>query len=285
MFGRHRRPIFLVNLPVGVLTLVGAAVAMPGADGSRQARLDLRGVGLLTVALLLLSFPLAEGRSVHWPAWCFAMLVLSLPFFAAFALWERRLAASGGQPLVNPVLVHLRGFRSGNAVFLAFFASNAGLFFILAMQLQSGLGYTALESGLLFAPLGIAFTAVSLFVPKIAANLGLRVLSVGYGLNALGYLVLLPTAALRATDSTARSSSRRRSSSAWARGWVSARCSALRSRTCRSARREARPGSWRRSASWACRRVSPWWVCCSSARSAAPPRTTLTPTHSPWLWC
>jgi EmrB/QacA subfamily drug resistance transporter len=194
LFGWGWRPIFLINLPLGLATMAGAALTMPGIKGAQRPRLDLPGVGLLTVALLLLSFPLAEGRTVGWPAWCFVMMVLSVPFFVVFALWERRLSANGGQPLVSPALLRLRGYRSGNAVFLAFFASNAGLFFVLAVQLQSGLGYSALQSGLLFAPLGIAFTVVSLTVPKIMAKLGLHVLTLGYGLNALGYLVLLSTA-------------------------------------------------------------------------------------------
>lgn len=194
LFGWGWRPIFLVNLPVGIATIIGAALTMPGVEGTRRAKLDLPGVGLLTAALLLLSFPLAEGRSVGWPVWCFVMMVVSVPVFAAFGMWERRLLANGGQPLVSPALLSLRGYRSGNAVFLAFFACNAGLFFVLAIQLQSGLGYTALQSGLLFAPLGVAFTAVSLVVPKIAAKLGLHILTAGYGLNALGYLALLITA-------------------------------------------------------------------------------------------
>lgn len=194
LFGWQWRPIFLVNLPVGLATVIGAALTMPGLAGTRRQKLDLPGVGLLTAALLLLSFPLAEGRSAGWPLWCFAMMVLSVPLFAAFWAWERRLAAGGGQPLVNPALVGLRGYRSGNLVFLAFFACNAGLFFILAVQLQSGLGYTALQSGLLFAPLGVAFTAVSLMVPKIMGKLGLHILTAGYALNAAGYLALLVTA-------------------------------------------------------------------------------------------
>ncbi|WP_102133440.1 MFS transporter [Streptomyces hokutonensis] len=194
LFGWGWRPIFLVNLPLGLVTIAGAALVMPGVKSDRRPRLDLPGVGLLTVALLLLSFPLAEGRTAGWPAWCFVMMVLSVPFLVAFGRWERRLAANGGQPLVSPALLRLRGYRSGNAVFLAFFACNAGLFFVLAVQLQSGLGYSALRSGLLFAPLGIAFTAVSLVVPKIMGKLGLHILTVGYGLNALGYLVLLVTA-------------------------------------------------------------------------------------------
>ncbi|QKW11166.1 MFS transporter [Streptomyces sp. NA04227] len=200
LFGWGWRPIFLVNIPLGIATMVGAWLTMPGTKGAQRPRLDLPGVGLLTVALLLLSFPLAEGRNAGWPWWCFAMMVLSVPFFAAFGRWERKLAASGGQPLVSPALLKLRGYRSGNLVFLAFFACNAGLFFVLAVQLQSGLGYSALEAGLLFAPLGIAFTAVSLFVPKIVAKLGLHILTAGYGLNALGYLVLLLTALAAGDD-------------------------------------------------------------------------------------
>ncbi|MEU5366934.1 MFS transporter [Streptomyces sp. NPDC005925] len=194
LFGWGWRPIFLVNLPLGLATIAGAALTMPGIKGTHRPRLDLPGVGLLTAALLLLTFPLAEGRTADWPAWCFVMMALSVPFFIAFGRWELRLSARGGQPLISPSLLRLRGYRSGNAVFLAFFAGNAGLFFVLAVQLQSGLGYSAIESGLLFAPLGIAFTAVSLYVPKLMPRLGLHILTAGYGINALGYLALLLTA-------------------------------------------------------------------------------------------
>lgn len=194
LFGWGWRPVFLVNLPLGLATIAGAALTMPGVEGTRRQRLDLPGVGLLTAALLLLTFPLAEGRTAGWPAWCFVTMALSVPFFAAFARWEVRLSARGGQPLISPSLLRLRGYRSGNAVFLAFFAANAGLFFVLAVQLQSGLGYSAIEAGLLFAPLGIAFTATSLCVPKLMPRLGLHILTAGYALNAAGYLVLLLTA-------------------------------------------------------------------------------------------
>ncbi|WP_329537950.1 MFS transporter (plasmid) [Streptomyces sp. NBC_01450] len=204
LFGWGWRPIFLVNVPLGLVVIAGAAATMPGVEAGRRARprLDVPGVGLLTLALLLLSFPLAEGRTADWPWWCFALMGLSVPFFAVFGLWERKLAADGGQPLVAPGLLRLRGYRSGNAVFLAFFASNAGLFFVLAVQLQSGLGYSALQAGLLFAPLAVAFTTVSLVVPRVSARLGLHALTAGYGLNALGYLLLLLTSLAAGDDLT-----------------------------------------------------------------------------------
>ncbi|MGW0882370.1 MFS transporter [Streptomyces sp. NPDC002671] len=194
LFGWGWRPIFLVNIPLGLAAIVGAALTMPGVRGAHRPRLDLRGVGLLTLALLLWSFPLAEGRTAGWPVWCFVLMALSVPFFVAFGWWQRRLSASGGQPLVSPPLLRLRGFRSGNALFLAFFACNAGLFFVLAIQVQSGLDYSPLESGLLFAVLGVAFVGTSAALPKIMPRLGLHILTAGYGLNALGYLMLLVTA-------------------------------------------------------------------------------------------
>ncbi|AKH86539.1 MFS transporter [Streptomyces sp. CNQ-509] len=193
LFGWGWRPIFLVNLPLGLAAIAGAALTMPGVRSPQRPRLDLPGVGLLTLALLLLSFPLAEGRTAGWPLWSYAMLVASVPCFVAFGWWQRRLSDGGGQPLISPPLLRLRAYRSGNALFFAFFACNAGLFFVLAVQLQSGLGYSALESGLLFAPLGIAFTATSMALPRIMPRLGLHVLTAGYGLNALGYLLLLLT--------------------------------------------------------------------------------------------
>ncbi|WP_369228659.1 MFS transporter (plasmid) [Streptomyces sp. R39] len=200
LFGWGWRPIFLVNLPLGLAALAGAALTMPGVRSTQRPRLDLPGVGLLTLALLLLSFPLAEGRTAGWPVWAYVMMTLSLPCFIAFGWWQRRLSESGGQPLISPPLLRLRAYRSGNALFLAIFASNGGLFFLLAVQLQSGLGYSALKSGLLFAPLGIAFTATSMTLPKIMPRMGLHILLAGYGLNALGYWFLLLTA-LAAGDS------------------------------------------------------------------------------------
>ncbi|WP_225834411.1 MFS transporter [Streptomyces sp. NK08204] len=194
LFGWGWRPIFLVNIPLGLVAIAGAALTMPGFRGVRRPRLDLPGVALLTLALLLWSFPLAEGRTAGWPLWCLLLMALSVPCFVAFGWWQRRLSASGGQPLVSPPLLRLRGFRSGNALFLAFFACNAGLFFVLAIQLQSGLGYSALKSGLLFTCLGVAFTATTMALPKIMPRLGLHVLTAGYGLNAVGYLLLLLTA-------------------------------------------------------------------------------------------
>lgn len=90
------RPIFLINFPVGVITVAAAVRLVPESRSPHPLRLDLVGVGLISAALLLLLYPLIEGQTLGWPAWTFAAMALSIPVFAAFAIWERRKARCSG---------------------------------------------------------------------------------------------------------------------------------------------------------------------------------------------
>ncbi|MCZ9338486.1 MFS transporter, partial [Streptomyces sp. TRM76130] len=73
LFGLGWRPIFLVNVPVGLLTLVLAAKYVPESRSSATEGLDLPGVALVTAGLALLVYPMIQGRELGWPAWLFAM--------------------------------------------------------------------------------------------------------------------------------------------------------------------------------------------------------------------
>ncbi|WP_309141803.1 MFS transporter [Streptomyces griseicoloratus] len=194
LWGLSWRPIFLVNVPFGALVIAGALATLPSVrSGGSGTRLDLRGTLLLSAALLLLSVPLTEGHATGWPAWTWIMLVLSVPAFAAFIGWQRRLGARGGFPLTPPALFKRPTFTGGNILAVAFFAGNAGLFFVLAMHLQFGLDYSALEAGLTFTPLAVTFVVASLVAPRMAPRLGAHVLTLGYAINALGTIALLAT--------------------------------------------------------------------------------------------
>ncbi|MFI0448673.1 MFS transporter [Actinomadura sp. 6N118] len=194
LFGLTWRPIFLIDVPVGVIAIAIAAATLPRLAGDARARLDVPGVGLLTVALVLVVFPLIQGRELGWPLWIIMLPVLSVPVLGAFLLWEQRVTDRSGTPLVPPKLYKIRSFGAGNAVALLFFAGNSGLFFLLPLQLQAGLGHTALYAGLTFTPLAATFTIGSLLAPKLQPRLGNRVLSLGYAFNAVGNAALLLTA-------------------------------------------------------------------------------------------
>jgi EmrB/QacA subfamily drug resistance transporter len=195
VFGLTWRPVFLVNVPLGILAAVAALLVLPGERPESHTRLDFGGVGLIGVALLLLAVPLLEGRDHGWPAWMLICLVLSLPALAVFLAYERRMEARGGSPLVPLRLFRNPGFAGGIPIAMLFMASYASFLLILAVYLQAGLGFSPLHSGAVYTPAAVGFFITSLGAPKLVPLLGRHVLSVGYVIAALGLLATAATAA------------------------------------------------------------------------------------------
>ena len=186
------RPTFLVNVPLGVLALVAASILLVNQQApSRRTQLDVAGVGIVTVALLLLVIPLVSGREAGWPLWMLGSLLASLPAFAAFAWFEQQLTVRGGSPLVNLALFKQRAFTVGVLIALAFFEGNAGFLFVFTLFLQLGLGFSPLHAGLTFVPYSASFFVASLLAPRLIPVLGRGVLSLGYFTTALGVFAIL----------------------------------------------------------------------------------------------
>ncbi|MFE0102965.1 MFS transporter [Streptomyces sp. NPDC059009] len=165
LFGAGWRPVFLVNVPVGVALLFLGRRVLPRdrAEERERARgLDLPGLVLLGAAVSLFTVPLVLGQEEGWPLWSWLSLAGSGAVFALFCAYESRLARRGGAPLVAPRVLRVPGM--GLAVFRigAVMAVNGGFLFVLTLHLQSGLGYSALRAGLTFAPTAVVFGAVGL---------------------------------------------------------------------------------------------------------------------------
>jgi MFS family permease len=162
LLGSTWRPVFLVNVPIGVVLILAGWRLLPAGrrDGGRG--LDVPGLLLLTPAVLAVVIPLVLGQPEHWPAWGWLCLAGSVALFAGFAAAERRLEARGGSPLVPARVLSLAGMRSGIVALFAVMTVFSGMFFVLALNLQGGLGESPLRAGLTFAPSAAAFAAVSL---------------------------------------------------------------------------------------------------------------------------
>src|SRR5207248_1767864 len=111
--GSQWRPIFLVNVPIGLVAMVLAYRYVPETRAQRVARPDLPGAALLAAAVVSLLIPLTEGRAVHWPWWSWALLASTPAWLAAFARVERRREIHGRDPLVPPSLLRHRSMRRG----------------------------------------------------------------------------------------------------------------------------------------------------------------------------
>ncbi|MEV0560020.1 MFS transporter [Dactylosporangium sp. NPDC050588] len=201
LFGTGWRMIFLINLPVGVAALIGAWLVLPRPTPGDEAklRLDLTGTVLLSASLLLLVFPLVQGRELGWPWWAWAMMALAVPMFWGFQRYQQRLHREGRSPLIEPSLLAKQRFTAGLLVGLIFFAGLMGLTLILSIYLQLGLGFSPLRAGLTQSPwaFGTAVGAVAGHV--LSAKLGGRRLLVGgTAVLAAGVVALLVT--LTVTD-------------------------------------------------------------------------------------
>lgn len=182
------RWVFFVNVLIGAATLVAGARLVPDLRPQIPHRLDPVGLGLITVGLMAVFFPLVEGQSVNWPAWTFLMLASSVPIFALLALWERRLSRAGGEPILGPELLGSAGFSSGSIIAMLYFASFSSMFVVLSLLWQSGLGRSALASGLMVTPFALGNLATGSMSHRFSARFGKGVLVIGASLLAFSVL-------------------------------------------------------------------------------------------------
>jgi EmrB/QacA subfamily drug resistance transporter len=187
------RPIFLVNVPLALATIVAAIVVLPKDEHSDAVGLDWGGVALITTALLLLIVPLLEGRELGWPLWMIVCFAASFPAFALFVWYERRFARRGGRALVRMELFAAKSLAFGVPIAALLLASYSGYLFTLALYLQVGRGFSALQSGLTYTPTAIGFFITSLAAPRLIPLLGRQVLTVGFVMAAFGLLATATT--------------------------------------------------------------------------------------------
>jgi len=191
LFGLSWRPIFLINVPVGLALLALGPRLMPAdVRGGERKRLDLGGVALLSAAVLAAMLPLVFGRELHWPVWLWACLAASVPALIAFVLWQRRAKARGGYPLLNLEVLAQPVVRWGLASLAASTATYFALMFVLALYLQQGLGKSPLFSGLVLVSWVAAFGSAGPLLPRCPQWFASRSAVIGYVILAAAYLAI-----------------------------------------------------------------------------------------------
>ena len=193
LLGLDWRPIFLVNVPIGIAALA-AAVRYLGESRAPQAlRLDLVGVGIVSAGLLLLIYPLVQGRDLDWPLWTFLSMAAAVPVLAMFVRYERRKQAADGSPLVDLGLFGERAFVAGLLVAGIFFMGIPAFFLTFSLWLQIGLGFSPLHAGLTGVPFAVGSFLASAASVRLLPRLGRRILSLGALLLTLGMVAVIWT--------------------------------------------------------------------------------------------
>jgi MFS family permease len=194
--GTTWRPLFLVNVPIGLTLLAAGLRWLPlardgqGSGGARRDRLDLAGVVTLGPTVLAFVLPLVLGQEEHWPTWGWACLAASAVGVGVFVAVERWVARRGGHPIVSGRVLRLPGLTSSIAALFLVMAVFSGFLFALTLHLQEALGDSALRAALTFAPTGVAFAVVSLSWRRLPARAHHGLSIAGFAVYALALLGL-----------------------------------------------------------------------------------------------
>ncbi|WP_353116025.1 DHA2 family efflux MFS transporter permease subunit [Microbacterium sp.] len=148
--------IFFINVPVGVIGFVLAAVLVPRLK-THPHRFDMVGVVLSAVALFLIVFGLQEGQKYDWgtitgPISVWGMILAGIVLLAIFILQQRK---TRSEPLVPLELFRDRNFSASNLAIAAvgFTVTGMSLPFMFFLQLARGL--TPTEAALLMIPMAV----------------------------------------------------------------------------------------------------------------------------------
>ncbi|WP_029896471.1 MFS transporter [Nocardia brasiliensis] len=177
LFGLAWRPIFLINIPVGLVVLVLGRKFIIESTAAKADRLDLAGVLLSAIAMVLLVFPLTEGHAHGWPLWCFAMLAGGGLVLGVFLRHQRR--RRHDSPLIALSLFKDKQFSGGLSAQLTMALLCGLLFLTWSLYLQHGLGMSPLMAAAAFTLLALGELAGAMTATKTAGRFARRLPQTG----------------------------------------------------------------------------------------------------------
>lgn len=163
-WGLDWRVIFIVNVPLGIVAIVGAVLTVPAGRVGSQ-RVDWIGTALFALTTVCLVLPLVEGRAMGWSWPMIALLVSAVPLAGLTVGHIFRRDQRGLAVLIPTVLLRNASFLQGLTRVVFVFSGIPGFFLVLTVYLQSSLGLTPLQSGLATAtfPVGVMVASMNAY--------------------------------------------------------------------------------------------------------------------------
>ncbi|TIH40343.1 MFS transporter [Subtercola vilae] len=166
--------IFWLNVPVGIVSVPLALLALPNTFGAKL-RADVVGLLLVGVGILAVVYGIVRGNDAGWGSFeVLGSLILGAVLLVSFVAWESKSAA----PLLPLRLFRDRSFSVANLIGIAFSFGIFGSIFILIQFLQIVQGHSPLEAGVMTMPWTLAPLIVAPLTGLITPRVGTRALIV-----------------------------------------------------------------------------------------------------------
>jgi EmrB/QacA subfamily drug resistance transporter len=167
----HWSVIFFVNIPIGLIGLYLVHGHLPNYRSARHHPPDAIGLVLFGAGISLLSYVLEVfGEHTLGVREMLGLLGLSAALLGAYGFKSVRTP----YPLLELTLLRIRSFRVAVTGNLCTRIGIGGLPFLLPLLYQVGLGYTAIQSGLMILPQALAAISLKLTIPYILRRFGYR---------------------------------------------------------------------------------------------------------------
>jgi DHA2 family multidrug resistance protein len=180
--------IFYINLPVGIIgmLLAGAVLVDPHYVRRTLARIDVIGIGLLTIGLTTLQLFLERGERENWFESNFIIVTAAVALVTLVALvwWELRVE----EPVVNLRVLKNMPFMSGTCLGFIFGVTLFGSIFIQPLFLQHLRGYAVFDSALILMPRAAVMLVLAPIAGRLYNHVDSRLLiGAGIALMVVGY--------------------------------------------------------------------------------------------------
>lgn len=192
--------IFLINVPIGVIIILGAIKCIPETYGeAMDGAFDFLGFILSSVGLAAVVYGLIEGRNFGW--WIAKnssdailgisripiILLIGVISLVLFVLWEKRQVEKGNSHLLDITLFGFKSFSLGNIIACLVAIGEFGLLFVLPLFMQNILGFTSMKAGFILAAMGVGAFLSGGFASHLGKKISAaRVSSIGLFLESIG---------------------------------------------------------------------------------------------------
>lgn len=185
----HWAWIFLINLPVGIISLILVHRIVPeSTDPLASRKIDWTGVLISGLGIFCLVFACIEGSRLGWTSTIIlGLFVAAAVLLVLFVWWELRV----DDPIVKIELFALRNFTVANIVGAVVAFGMLGIFFPITLFLQEVLGFSPVKSGLAMTPMSLMILVGAPISGRLSDRIGSRwLLSAGTAIMAVGILYI-----------------------------------------------------------------------------------------------
>ena len=168
---------FYINLPVGVLALLGIAAFVPEAKGTEKRGFDFFGFALLSIAIGALQLMLDRGNALDWFDSTEVVLEAATAALAFYMFMVHMFTAE--KPFIEPGLFADRNFVAGVLLMFTVGVLLLATMALLPPFLQSLLGFPVITAGYVLAPRGIGTMAAMMVVGRLVGKVDTRLLVLG----------------------------------------------------------------------------------------------------------